>query len=428
MTTNNGEFLNFLKKRGFVSQCTNEISLQKTLKQATTGYIGFDCTSDSLHVGSLLPLMILRNFQRFGHKPIVLLGGGTTLIGDPSGKDDTRKILSKKEITKNKKNLKKIFEKFISFKNSKTNSAILVDNYQWLSTLKLIDFLRNIGSKFSVNKMLSLESIKQRLNREQNLSFLEFNYSIFQAFDFLELYRNHNCKVQFGGSDQWGNIVSGIDLIKKLEKTEDIFGLTSPLITTTDGKKMGKSESGAIWLSEEKLNIQNFWQYWRNTSDEDVIKFLYLFTDIETEKIQKFKDYKGSELNNLKIILANEVTKICHGEKKSKEAEYEAKKILVNKELDEETIKNCDKKLVFKNTKKFKANLKEVLVNLNLCKSNGEAKRLILQGAIKINNEIITEKDATLTSGSFQSDEKNKKKFLVVYVGKKNYGIVELIC
>ena len=176
MTTNNGEFLNFLKKRGFVSQCTNEISLQKTLKQATTGYIGFDCTSDSLHVGSLLPLMILRNFQRFGHKPIVLLGGGTTLIGDPSGKDDTRKILSKKEITKNKKNLKKIFEKFISFKNSKTNSAILVDNYQWLSTLKLIDFLRNIGSKFSVNKMLSLESIKQRLNREQNLSFLEFNY------------------------------------------------------------------------------------------------------------------------------------------------------------------------------------------------------------------------------------------------------------
>ena len=272
----NDQFVDFIKKRGFISQCTDEENLKKTLSTKTSGYIGFDCTSDSLHVGSLLPLMILKHFQSFGHTPIVLLGGGTTLIGDPSGKDETRKILSADEINSNKKKLKKVFEKFLSFDSSKENAALLVDNYDWLSNLNLINFLRDIGSKFSVNKMLSLESIKQRLKREQNLSFLEFNYSILQAFDFFELFKKYNCKIQFGGSDQWGNIVSGIDLIKRINNTEQVFGLTSPLITTSDGKKMGKTADGAIWLSKDKYSIQNFWQYWRNTSDDDVIMFLYL--------------------------------------------------------------------------------------------------------------------------------------------------------
>ena len=288
------DFLKYIKSRGFLHQCTNQNGVYEILKKTTSGYIGFDCTSDSLHAGSLLPLMLLRTFQKFGHKPILLLGGGTTLVGDPSGKDETRKILNEKDIENNKKKLKKVFKKFVSFESS--NSALLIDNYDWLINLKYINFLREIGSKFSVNKMMSLESIKQRLNREQNLSFLEFNYSLLQAYDFLELSRKNNCKIQFGGSDQWGNIVSGIDLIRKITN-EETFGITTPLITTSSGKKMGKTEGGAIWLSEDKLDVNSFWQYWRNTSDDDVIKFLYLFTEIENEEIDKFKKLKGEELN-----------------------------------------------------------------------------------------------------------------------------------
>ena len=381
------EIFKFLKKRGFISQCTDEVALKKALKKPVTGYIGFDCTSDSLHIGSLLPLMLLRFFQKHGHKPIILLGGGTTLIGDPSGKDETRKFLSEDQILANKKSLQNDFEKFISFDKSDKNKAIIVDNYHWLSELKLINFLRDIGSKFSVNKMLSLESIKQRLSREQNLSFLEFNYSILQAFDFLELFENYNCLIQFGGSDQWGNIVSGIDLIRRLKNKNNVFGLTTPLLTTSDGKKMGKTATGAVWLSEKKLSVQNFWQYWRNTLDQDVMKFLYLFTDLSTEEIEKYKKFDGSELNKVKVLLANEVTKICHGEEKSKSAEYEARKILVNKDLDIESINNCTKKITVKNEEEPSNKYKNALVELRLCNSNGDAKRLLSQGAVKINNQ-----------------------------------------
>ncbi len=420
----NDQFLDFIKKRGFVSQCTDEINLKKTLKTKTIGYIGFDCTSDSLHVGSLLPLMILKHFQNFGHMPIVLLGGGTTLIGDPSGKDETRKILSAEEINFNKKKLKKVFEKFLSFNSSKENTALLVDNYDWLSNLNLINFLRDVGSKFSVNKMLSLESIKQRLKREQNLSFLEFNYSILQAFDFFELFKKYNCTVQFGGSDQWGNIVSGIDLIKKTKNTEQVFGLTSPLITTSNGKKMGKTADGAIWLSKEKCSVQNFWQYWRNTADEDVIKFLYLFTDLEIDKIDKYKDLDGSNLNDVKVILANEVTKICHGESESKNAEQEAKKILVNKDLDLETIKKCENKIIFNKKEKINISLKQALVELKLCNSNSEAKKLITQGAVRLNDKAITDKDYELNNNNFIN---NEARYVVIYVGKKKYGVIQLV-
>ena len=419
------DFLKYIKSRGYLHQCTNEIGVSQTLKDSSIGYIGFDCTSDSLHAGSLLPLMLLRIFQKFGHTPILLLGGGTTLVGDPSGKDETRKILSEYNIANNKKKLKKVFQKFVSFESS--NGALLIDNYDWLINLKYINFLREIGSKFSVNKMMSLESIKQRLNREQNLSFLEFNYSLLQAYDFLELKRKKNCKIQFGGSDQWGNIVSGIDLIRKITN-EEVFGITTPLVTTSSGKKMGKTEDGAIWLSEDKLDITSFWQYWRNTSDDDVIKFLYLFTELENKEIEKLETLKGEELNNAKILLANEVTKLCHNEEKSKKAENEAKSILTSNKFNFETLKNTANKIVLNLDQIYLGiTIKQILIDLKLCNSNGEAKRLIDQKAVKINKEIIKDKDLIIDKKKFIKESNNKNQYLVIYVGKKKYGVVELV-
>ena len=419
------DFLKYIKSRGFLHQCTNDKILEKKLNQSKVGYIGFDCTSDCLHVGSLLPLMLLRSFQKFGHTPIILLGGGTTLVGDPSGKDETRKILSEDDINNNKKKLKKIFEKFLSFTSS--NKAIIVDNYEWLINLNYISFLREVGSKFSVNKMLSLESIKQRLSREQNLSFLEFNYSLLQAYDFLELQKRYNCEIQFGGSDQWGNIVSGIDLVRKLSQKE-VFGVTTPLITTSNGKKMGKTEDGAIWLSEEKLAVDQFWQFWRNTSDKDVINFLYLFTEIEDQQIEEFKNLEGSELNEVKILLANEVTKLCHNDEKSKKAEKEAKSILATKSFDNQTLKDSKNKITYNVTQiENGLTLKQSLLELKLCKSNGEAKRLIDQGAVKINEEVIKEKDFIFTKKKFSEGPDKGFLYAIIYVGKKKFGVVELI-
>ena len=419
------DFLKYIKSRGFLHQCTNDKILEKKLNQSKVGYIGFDCTSDCLHVGSLLPLMLLRSFQKFGHTPIILLGGGTTLVGDPSGKDETRKILSEDDINNNKKKLKKIFEKFLSFTSS--NKAIIVDNYEWLINLNYISFLREVGSKFSVNKMLSLESIKQRLSREQNLSFLEFNYSLLQAYDFLELQKRYNCEIQFGGSDQWGNIVSGIDLVRKLSQKE-VFGVTTPLITTSNGKKMGKTEDGAIWLSEEKLAVDQFWQFWRNTSDKDVINFLYLFTEIEEQQIEEFKKLEGSELNEVKILLANEVTKLCHDDEKSKKAEKEAKSILATKSFDNQTLKDSKNKITYNVTQiENGLTLKQSLLELKLCKSNGEAKRLIDQGAVKINEEVIKEKDFIFTKKKFSEGPDKGFLYAIIYVGKKKFGVVELI-
>ncbi len=421
-------FCDLLISRGFWNQSTDDDGIRKLLSNTTTGYIGFDCTANSLHVGSLLPLMLLRLFQKCGHKPIILVGGGTTLIGDPSGKDETRKILSASDINNNKENLKKIFKKFLSFDTTKKNCALLVDNYDWLSKLELIPFLRDTGSKFSINKMLSLESIKQRLKREQHLSFLEFNYSIFQAYDFMILNERYNCMIQFGGSDQWGNIVSGIELVKK-ERNCQVYGLTSPLITTSSGKKMGKTADGAVWLSEEKFSVKDFWQFWRNTSDDDVINFLKLFTEIEISEIEKFKNLKGSDLNKIKILLANEVTSLCHGKEKSEKVELEAKSILDSSEIDSETIDSCDQKIVIKS--KAIDNgilLKQLLVELKLSQSNGQSKRLIEQGAVKINEKVVKEKDMSISNKHFiKHPQKKNCYYLVLYVGKKNYGVVELI-
>ena len=422
------DFYDSVEERGFLHQTTDSSGVRKLLSKKTTGYIGFDCTSDSLHVGSLLPLMLLRLFQKCGHKPIILVGGGTTLIGDPSGKDETRKILQKTDIESNKKKLKNIFKKFLSFDKSKENCAEIVDNYEWLSKLNLISFLRDIGSKFSINKMLSLESIKQRLGREQHLSFLEFNYSLFQAYDFLILNQKYNCKIQFGGSDQWGNIVSGIDLVKK-EKNSQVYGLTSPLVTTSSGKKMGKTAEGAVWLDESKFSITNFWQYWRNTSDDDVIKFLKLFTEIKISEIKKFKNFTGAELNKLKVILANEVTTLCHGLEKSKRIEMESNNIRKSEQIDSEVINKCENKILLKSENIKKGlTIKQVLVDLKLSQSNGESKRLIQQGAVKINQTTIKNKDALLDEEYLVKHPVKKEcSYLIIFVGKKKYGLIELV-
>ncbi len=422
------DFYNLLIERGFLHQSTDEKGIKEILSKETTGYIGFDCTSDSLHVGSLLPLMLLRLFQKCGHKPIILIGGGTTLIGDPSGKDETRRILQKNDIDSNKKKLTGIFKKFLSFDKSKSNCALIVDNYEWLCTLNLISFLRDIGSKFSINRMLGLESIKQRLKREQHLSFLEFNYSIFQAYDFMILNQRYNCEIQFGGSDQWGNIVSGIDLVKK-EKNKQVYGLTSPLITSATGKKMGKTNTGAVWLSESKFSVMDFWQYWRNTDDKDVIKFLKLFTEIEIREIENFKNFKGSQLNELKVLLANEVTSLCHGKEKSKNVEVESKKIRDSLNIDSSIIDECKQKIsIRKETLNKGITLKQILVDLKLSSSNGESKRLIQQGAVKINQNIIEDKDILITKENFIAHP-DKKEFYysIVFVGKKKYGLVKLV-
>ena len=287
-------FLIELQERGFLNQCTDLEKLDNLMsKKSISAYIGFDCTASSLHVGSLLQIMILRLLQKHGHKPIVLLGGGTTLIGDPSGKDATRKILKQKDVKKNIKNIKKLFEKLLDFKEKKTKPDF-VDNYSWLGKLNYIDFLRNIGSQFTLNKMLTFDSVKLRLDRQQSLSYMEFNYMILQAFDFYKLFDKKNCILQIGGSDQWGNIVNGVDLIRRIIK-KDAFGLTSPLITLASGAKMGKTEKGAVWLEEKLFSSYDYWQFWRNTDDRDINKFLKYFTDIEIKEIEKI--IKEKEIN-----------------------------------------------------------------------------------------------------------------------------------
>tara|TARA_B100000989_G_scaffold294283_1_gene273128 strand:+ start:478 stop:1725 length:1248 start_codon:yes stop_codon:yes gene_type:complete len=410
-------FINHITERGFFNQCTNIDLLNLILKKPTTAYIGFDCTADSLHIGSLLPIMLLRIFQKYGHVPIVLLGGGTTLIGDPSGKDETREILTIQKIKENKDKLRKLFSKFLSFEDKK-NPAIILDNYEWIKGLNYVDFIRDIGSQFSVNRMLSLESVKQRLTREQHLSFLEFNYAIIQSYDFLELHKNYNCSIQFGGSDQWGNIVSGIELIKKKTGKETI-GLTSPLMTTSSGQKMGKTNKGAIWLDNEKLNYFDYWQYWRNVDDKDVIKFLKLFTEVDIDEINKYKNFSGSEFNKIKILLANEATKICHGETFAKKAEQSSMKIFSEGKVDKD-IPEKNKLMVSRDDILKQKSLKEYLVLLSLSKSLGESKRLIENGGVKINKNKIIDKNYIIRENDFNNNLIN------ISVGKKKNGLIEI--
>ena len=405
-------FLKEFKDRGYFYQCTSEIELSKLInKGQIKGYIGFDCTAESLHVGSLLQIMCLRLLQKHGHRPIVLLGGGTTRIGDPSGKDKTRKILTEKEIEKNVKSIEKILKKFLDNKNPKIK-PIFLNNYSWLKGLNYITFLREIGKHFTINKMLTFESVKTRLEREQSLSYMEFNYMILQAYDFLELNKKENCSLQIGGSDQWGNIVNGTELIKRYSGNQ-AYGLTTPLITLASGTKMGKTETGAIWLDEKLLSSYDYWQFWRNVDDRDVIKFLKMFTDLKVEEIDKIKN---ENINQLKIKLANETTSMLHGKKAAQNSEEAAKEAFSGNALGSNLPSfNINEKDIRK-----KLSIIDLVIQSNLEKSKSEIRRLIKGNAIKINEKIISDEKFMINKDLF------KNNYLKLSIGKKRHIKVEM--
>ena len=406
------KFLKEFKDRGFFYQCTNEDELSSLMdKEKIKAYIGFDCTAESLHVGSLLQIMCLRLLQKNGHRPIVLLGGGTTRIGDPSGKDKTRKILSEDEIERNIKNIKDILKKFLNNDDPETK-PIFVNNYTWLKDLNYISFLRDIGKHFTINRMLTFDSVKLRLDREQSLSYMEFNYMILQAYDFLELNKKENCVLQIGGSDQWGNIVNGVELIKRYSNNQS-YGLTTPLITLATGAKMGKSENGAIWLDEKFLSAYDYWQFWRNTDDRDVIKFLKNFTDLEIEEIKKIEN---DNINDLKILLANETTSMLHGEDAAKNSEQAAKEAFSGNTLGSSLPsikidpKNIDNKF----------DIIDLIILSKLEKSKSEIRRLIKGNGIKINDEIISDEKLVITNNLFNEN------YLKLSIGKKRHLKIEI--
>ncbi len=409
------KFLIEMKSRGYLNQCTDLDGLENICnKKSIIGYIGFDCTAQSLHVGSLLQIMVLRAMQRHGHKPIVLLGGGTTLIGDPSGKDETRKVLDQKQINKNIKSIKKVFTELLNSKNKNTK-PVFVDNSNWLTKLNYIKFLREIGRYFTINKMLTFESVKLRLEREQSLSYMEFNYMILQAYDFYQLFKNNNCILQIGGSDQWGNIVSGVDLIRRLTQ-QTSYGLTTPLITLASGAKMGKTEKGAIWLNKDLLSPYDYWQFWRNTDDRDVEKFLNYFTEINTNKIKELVDTKKN-INELKILLANEATKILHGNKASKIAEKTAKEIFDGKGLSQGLPEiKFDKKDVNSGIK-----LLDFLVKNKIMSSKSEGRRIIKNKGLKIDDIIVQDENKIFNQLDF------RKNFVKLSLGKKKHFLIKVV-
>ena len=405
-------FLSEFKQRDYFNQCTNSDELEQLMnKKKIRAYIGFDCTASSLHVGSLLQIMCLRLLQKHGHQPIVLLGGGTTRIGDPSGKEETRKILSEKEIEKNIKNIEKVFKIFLKTNNPNIK-PIFVNNYKWLGKLNYIKFLREIGKHFTINKMLSFDSVKLRLDREQSLSYMEFNYMILQAYDFFELNKNKNCLMQMGGSDQWGNIVNGVELIKR-HSSKQVFGLTTPLITLASGSKMGKTEKGAVWLDKKLLSSYDYWQFWRNTDDRDVLRFIKMFTDLTLKKIEEIKN---KNINQLKIILANECTKMLHGNNEAKLAEETAKKTF------EENSTGSGLPTISINQKKLseKINIIDLVVLSKLENSKSEIRRLIKGNGIKINNQVINDEKFSITKELFSEN------FIKLSIGKKRHIKVKL--
>ena len=403
-------FLSEMTSRGFLNQCTDLDKLDKISKEnPIKAYIGFDSTASSLHVGSLMQIMVLRLLQRYGHQPIVLLGGGTTLIGDPSGKDSTRKILKHKDIKKNISSIKKIFEKLLPSKNRKIK-PIFVDNYNWLGKLKYIDFLRDVGKHFTINKMLTFDSVKLRLDREQSLSYMEFNYMILQAYDFYQLFKEHKCILQMGGSDQWGNIVNGVELIRRILQKES-FGLTTPLITLSSGAKMGKTEKGAVWLDKKMFSPYDYWQFWRNTADEDVKKFLKYFTEIEVDKLSNRIDNE-KDINKLKILLANEATSIMHGSKAAKDSEQTAKTTFVQGGIG----KNIPEKKISKDSISKGINIIDLIFQNNLSNSKSEARRVLKNKGIKINDKVIDDDKKIVGINEFEG-----KDYIKLSVGKKTH-------
>jgi tyrosyl-tRNA synthetase len=400
MSSYQSSLLKLLETRGYIHQLTDAAGLDAlAARETVTGYVGFDATAPSLHVGHLVQIFLLRRLQQAGHRPIVLMGGGTTRVGDPSGKDESRQLLSAEQIAANIASIRRVFERFLDF--SGENAALMIDNAEWLLGLDYVDFLRDVGRHFTINRMLTFDSVKLRLDREQPLTFLEFNYMILQAYDFRELARRHGCRLQMGGSDQWGNIVNGIELGRRMDGAE-LFGVTTPLITTADGAKMGKTARGAVWLNADQLSPYDYWQFWRNTADADVGKFLRLFTDTDLQDIKKLESLKGQLINEAKIALANAATAMLHGEDAATTAAETARATFVEGAAgaDLPTLATGGGMSIL-----------AALTGLGFCASNGEAKRKIAEGAVRLDDVVVRDPMQQVTEGK-------------VSLGKKRHGLL----
>jgi len=408
------QFLRDAIARGQFHQCTDLEGLDKAALAGVTGYIGFDMTAPSLHVGNLTQIMYLRRLQQAGGKPIVLLGGGTTRVGDPSGKEEMRQLLSEEQIVKNTNSIRSTFDKFLKLGDGPSD-AILVDNSEWLLKLNYLDFLRTVGRHMSVNRMLSMDSVKLRLEREQPMSFIEFNYMILQAYDFVELKRRYNCELQMGGSDQWGNIVNGVELGRRME-AQELFGLTQPLITTSSGAKMGKTAQGAVWLNADMRGPYEYWQFWRNTEDADVGRFLKIFTDLPLTEIARLEALQGAEINDAKKVLATEATALLHGREEALKAEGLAR------DTFEKGVTSADLPTITVSQAEFDAGLRvaNALVKAGLAKSNGEARRAIAQKAVSVNDVTVVEELATLSASNFVDGA------IKLSHGKKNHALLRI--
>jgi tyrosyl-tRNA synthetase len=401
MTSYSSTLLKLLDERGYIHQATDAAALDALAShEIVSGYIGFDATAPSLHVGSLVQIMMLRRLQQAGHRPIVLMGGGTTKVGDPSGKDESRKLLTEADIQANIASIRRVFERFLTFGDGPTD-AILLDNADWLDGLNYVEMLRTVGPHFTVNRMLTFDSVRLRLDREQPLTFLEFNYMILQAYDFLELSRRGNCRLQLGGSDQWGNIVNGIDLARRMDGTE-VYGVTTPLITTADGAKMGKTASGAVWLNADQLSPYDYWQFWRNTADADVVKFLRLFTDLPLQRIDELAKLEGQSINEAKIELANAATALLHGEEAAQSAAATAKQAFAGGGGEDLPTLSVGGNI----------GLVAALTGLGFAASNGEARRKIAEGAVRIDGNVASDPQAMLEAPARIS------------LGKKKHGLL----
>ncbi len=410
MTKFKSDFLNVMDQRGHLHQGTNLEALDNTAcKGVISAYIGFDATANSLHIGNMAGIMLLRRLQQTGHRPVTLMGGGTTKIGDPSGKDEVRKIMTDDLINSNIAGIKSCFSKFLTYGDG-PKDALMVNNADWLDKLEYIPFLREVGRHFTINRMLTFDSVKLRLEREQPLTFLEFNYMIMQGYDFVELNRRYGVTLQMGGSDQWGNIVNGVELGRRMMNLE-LFGVTTPLITTSSGQKMGKSVSGAMWLNEDKLAPYDYWQYWRNTEDADVVRFLKIFTDLPLDEIAKLGKLQDSEINEAKKILAFEVTKMCHGKEAAEKAAETARMTFEGGGVGADLPS-------YKLTAGGSASVTEIMLVLGFVGSKGEAKRLIEQNAVKINEAPVTDITKTVSADDFVEGQAR------LSVGKKKHGVI----
>lgn len=415
------EFLQEMQWRGFIHQATNIEALDEALaSRSVTAYLGFDATASSLHVGSLLQIMLLRHFQRCGHKPVVLVGGGTTKVGDPSGKDASRVMMTQEKIDENIRGISQVFEKFIKFGDGPTE-ALMVNNDDWLSGIEYLSFLREYGKYFTINRMLSFESVKQRLARESPLSFLEFNYMILQAYDFLELHRRHKAELQFGGSDQWGNIINGVELARKADGAA-LFGCTAPLLTTSDGKKMGKTADGAVWLNADLLTPFAYWQFWRNTDDADVGRFLRIFTELPRAEIEALEALQGAEINQAKKVLADEATRMLHGDAVLDDIQATAKSLFASGGGGGGSTDALPRVQLSAAEAGEGVTLIDLFIRLEFAKSKSEVRRLVKGGGARLNGEKVEDAELVVSAATFEGDAKELK----LSSGKKKHGLVVL--